>query len=201
FHGRPRAERHVMDHVHESPPVMTIPLIVLAVGAVVVGMIGFGLFVGDGREVFWGESLLVLEGHDTIEAAHNVPLWVKLLPVVMGVGGIGLAVVMYILKPDLPGMLVARVRPIYLFVHNKWYFDELYDWLFVQPAHYLGAGLWRSGDGAVIDGVGPDGIAAATRNLARRAGRLQSGYLYHYAFAMLIGVVALITWYLIVHLG
>ena len=201
FHGRPRAERHVMDHVHESPPVMTIPLIVLAVGAVVVGMIGFGLFVGDGREAFWGESLLVLEGHDAIEAAHNVPLWVKLLPVVVGVGGIGLAVVMYILKPDLPGMLVARVRPIYLFVHNKWYFDELYDWLFVQPAHYLGAGLWRSGDGAVIDGVGPDGIAAATRNLARRAGRLQSGYLYHYAFAMLIGVVALITWYLIVHLG
>ena len=201
FHGRPRAERHVMDHVHESPPVMTIPLIVLAVGAVFVGMIGFGLFVGDGREAFWGESLLVLEGHDAIEAAHHVPLWVKLLPIVMGVSGIGLAVVMYILKPDLPGMLVARVRPIYLFVHNKWYFDELYDRLFVQPAHYLGAGLWRSGDGAVIDGVGPDGIAAATKNLARRAGRLQSGYLYHYAFAMLIGVVALITWYLIVHLG
>jgi NADH-quinone oxidoreductase subunit L len=201
FHGRPRAERHVMDHVHESPPVMTIPLIVLAVGAVVVGMIGFGLFVGDGREAFWGESLLVLEGHDTIEAAHLVPLWVKLLPIVMAVGGIGLAVVMYILKPELPGILVARVRPIYLFVYNKWYFDELYDRLFVYPARYLGAGLWRSGDGAVIDGVGPDGIAAATKNLARRASRLQSGYLYHYAFAMLIGVVALITWYLIVHLG
>jgi NADH-quinone oxidoreductase subunit L len=201
FHGRPRAERHVMDHVHESPPVMTAPLIVLAVGAVFVGMIGAGLFVGEGREAFWGESLLVLEGHDAIEAAHHVPLWVKLLPIVMGVSGIGLAVVMYILKPDLPGMLVARVRPIYLFVHNKWYFDELYDRLFVRPAHYLGAGLWRSGDGAVIDGVGPDGIAAATKNLARRAGRLQSGYLYHYAFAMLIGVVALITWYLIVHLG
>ena len=95
-----------------------------------------------------------------------------------------------------PAALVARVRPVHTFVYNKWYFDELYDLLFVRPAHYLGASLWRSGDGAIIDGVGPDGLAAATRNLARRAGRLQSGYVYHYAFAMMIGVVTLITWYM-----
>ncbi len=93
------------------------------------------------------------------------------------------------------------MRPVYLFVLNKWYFDELYDWAFVRPAHYLGRGLWKSGDGAVIDGVGPDGLAAAALSLARRAGRLQSGYLYHYAFAMLIGVVFLVTWYALASLG
>ena len=80
------------------------------------------------------------------------------------------------------------------FLYNKWYFDELYDRLFVRTAKYLGYGLWKSGDGAVIDGVGPDGIAAATRDVAARASRLQSGYVYHYAFAMVIGVVLLVAW-------
>ena len=80
---------------------------------------------------------------------------------------------------------------------NKWYVDELYDIIFVRPARWLGRNLWKTGDGAIIDGVGPDGIAAATIDLARRAGRLQSGYVYHYAFAMLIGVVVLITWYVL----
>ena len=201
FHGRPRADAEVMAHVHESPKVMLVPLIALAVGAVAVGYIGYEAFVGEGREAFWRAAVLVLPGHDAIEAAHHVPGWVKLLPLVMAVSGIGAAYVMYVLRPDLPAMLVARVRPLYLLLLNKWYFDELYDALFVRPARLLGAGLWRSGDGALIDGVGPDGVAAATRDLARRAGRLQTGYLYHYAFAMLVGVVGLITWYLFSQVG
>ena len=201
FHGRPRAAAEVMSHVHESPKIMTVPLMALAAGAVLVGYVGVDAFVGEGREAFWREAILVLASNDSLAAAHGVPEWVKLLPLIMGVSGIALAWVMYIARPDLPGRLVAVIRPVYLFVYNKWYFDELYDVLFVRPAMYLGAGLWRGGDGAVIDGIGPDGVAAATRNLARRAGRLQSGYLYHYAFAMLIGVVGLVTWYVVGQAG
>jgi NADH-quinone oxidoreductase subunit L len=201
FHGKPRAAPEVMSHVHESPWVMLVPLILLSVGAVFAGIVAYDWFVGEGREAFWAESILVLAANDSIEAGHHAPVWVKVLPLVMGVVGIALAWLMYIRMPDLPAALVARVRPVYVFVYNKWYFDELYDRLFVRPAHYLGAGLWRSGDEALIDGVGPDGLAAATLNLARRAARLQSGYVYHYAFAMMIGVVVLITWYMFSHSG
>jgi NADH-quinone oxidoreductase subunit L len=200
FHGAPRATPEVMSHVHESPKVMTLPLIALAVGAVFAGWIGVDAFVGEGRTEFWRGAILVLEENDVIEAAHHVPLWVKLLPLVMSVGGIALAWIMYLRLPALPGLLATRLRPLYLFLLNKWYFDELYDWAFVRPAHYLGRGLWKSGDGALIDGIGPDGVAAAALNLARRASRLQTGYLYHYAFAMLIGVSGLITWYIVSHL-
>jgi NADH-quinone oxidoreductase subunit L len=189
-----------MSHVHESPKVMTLPLIALAIGAVFAGYLGVDAFVGEGRAGFWGAAILVLEEHDVIEAAHHVPLWVKLLPLVMSVVGIALAWFMYLRMPALPGLLATRLRPLYLFLLNKWYFDELYDWAFVRPAHYLGRGLWKSGDGAVIDGVGPDGVAAAVLDLARRASRLETGYLYHYAFAMLIGVTGLITWYIISHI-
>jgi NADH-quinone oxidoreductase subunit L len=200
FHGSPRATPEVMSRVHESPKVMTLPLIALAIGAVFAGYLGFDTFVGEGRVEFWRAAILVLEENDVIEAAHHVPLWVKLLPLVMAVGGIALAWIMYVLRPELPGLLAARLRPLYLFLLNKWYFDEFYDWALVRPAHYLGRGLWKSGDGAVIDGVGPDGVAAAALVLARRASRLQTGYLYHYAFAMLIGITGLITWYILSHL-
>jgi len=197
FHGKPRANNEVMSHVHESPAVMTIPLIVLAIGAVLAGMAGYAVFVGEGRVEFWSSAILVLPANDSIEAAHHVPTWVKLLPLIMGVAGLGLSVLFYLVKPDLPKVTATALRPLYLFSYNKWYFDELFHRLFVRPAFYIGKGLWKSGDGALIDGVGPDGVAAATLNLARRASKLQSGYLYHYAFAMLIGVVALVTWYMV----
>jgi NADH-quinone oxidoreductase subunit L len=108
-----------------------------------------------------------------------------------------LAYLFYIVDVQLPQRLAQRYRELYLFLLNKWYFDELYDLLFVRPAMALGDGLWKSGDGAVIDGLGPNGIAALTRDLARQASRLQTGYLYHYAFVMLIGLAAFVTWYLL----
>jgi NADH-quinone oxidoreductase subunit L len=200
FHGPSRADHHTLEHAHESPWVMLAPLVVLALGAVVAGWIAFDWFVGEARGEFWRQSILVIAGHDTLEGAHHAPVWVKLLPLVMGVGGIALAYVMYIAVPTLPAQLAQRFRPIYLFLLNKWYFDELYDRLFVFPAQRLGWLLWRGGDGAIIDRFGPDGIAAATIRLARRASALQTGYVYHYAFAMLIGVVILITWYLFVQM-
>ncbi|MDH3241028.1 MAG: NADH-quinone oxidoreductase subunit L [Alphaproteobacteria bacterium] len=196
FHGAPRADQHVMDHVHESPLTMTLPMGVLAVGALFSGIALVGLFTGEGHKEFWGASIFVAEGHDALANAHHVPRWVVGLPIGVAFGGIALAWVFYIAAPGLPGALAARFQGTYLFLLNKWYFDELYDRLFVNPAKRLGRSLWLGGDGSLIDGVGPDGIAAATLDLARRAARLQSGYVYHYAFAMLIGIAALVTLYL-----
>ncbi|SMF25142.1 NADH dehydrogenase subunit L [Tistlia consotensis] len=194
FHGKTRADHHTFDHAHEAPKVMIWPLFVLATGAVLAGAVFYGLFVGEGQLAFWNGA--VFSRSDVLEAAHHIPEWAKVLPMVMTLAGIGLAWLMYVRSPELAPKAAAAFRPLYLFSFRKWYFDELYDRIFVQPALYLGRGFWTTGDGAVIDGLGPDGVAAATRDIAQRASRLQSGYLYHYAFAMLIGVVVLVTWYI-----
>lgn len=194
FHGEPRASAEVMAHVHESPKVMTIPLILLAVGATFSGLAGLAMVEPSGA--FWNGSIFVLPGNEVLEEAHHVPFLVKILPILVGVIGIGLAYVLYIQRPDLPGRLATALSAPYKFLLNKWYFDELYDWLFVQRLKRIGYGLWQAGDVTVIDGIGPNGVAAASLAIARRAVRLQTGYLYHYAFAMLIGVAALVTWYL-----
>src|SRR5579862_574580 len=201
FHGEPRADHEVMHHAHESPPVMIWPLVVLALGALVAGFLGYNYFVGAGHEQFWRDSIVVLPGHDTLEGAEHVPFWVGKLPLGAGLLGIALAWVCYIWQPGIPAWCARAFRPLYLFLLNKWYFDELYDLVFVRTAFALGRGLWKKGDGAVIDGLGPDGLAETTRGLSVLASRLQTGYLYHYAFAMLIGVVALLSWYLLFQVG
>ena len=197
FHGTSRADEKTLAHVHESPKVMLLPLVVLAIGAIFLGFASFQYFVGESTVQFWGNSLFVLDSHKALENAHHVPIWVKYLPLVVGLAGIGLAYLMYMFAPELPGALAAGFQRTYQFLLNKWYFDELYDFLFVRTAFKLGRGFWKAGDGLLIDGVGPDGFAAAVKLLARRAGALQSGYLYHYAFAMLVGVAGLITWFLV----
>jgi NADH-quinone oxidoreductase subunit L len=201
FHGQPRADDSVMARVHESPMVMLVPISVLAVGAVLAGYVGYDLFVGERAAGFWRSAILVLDSHHALENAHHSPVWVKLLPLVVALAGILLAVVMYVLAPGLPGRLAGRFRGLYQFLLNKWYVDELYDWLWVRPAFRLGRGFWKGGDSTLIDGVGPDGIAAAAVRIAAGAGRLQSGYIFHYAFAMLIGILILITWYLFSMIG
>jgi NADH-quinone oxidoreductase subunit L len=175
---------------------MLIPLIVLAIGATFFGFLGFDFFVGDERVEFWKSSILVLPQYDSLAAAESVPAVVRYMPLIFALVGISIAYILYIADPGLPARLATQFRATYLFLLNKWYFDELYDWVFVRTAFVLGNGLWKSGDGAVIDGLGPDGVAAVTRDLARQASRLQTGYLYHYAFAMMIGLVAIVTWYL-----
>jgi NADH-quinone oxidoreductase subunit L len=197
FHGASRADEKTLSHVHESPWVMLAPLVVLGTGAIFAGMLGFHFFVGEGRQEFWRDSILVLAEHDTIEGAHHVPFVISILPLVAGLGGIAMAWYSYIARPDLPRIAAQRFRPIYLFLLNKWYFDELYDALLVRPLMALGRGLWKKGDGTVIDGLGPDGISARTINLSVLASRLETGYLYHYAFAMLIGLVVIVSWYLL----
>ena len=129
-----------------------------------------------------------------IHAAHEAPNWVKVSPFVAMLIGFAMAWLFYIKRPDLPGRLAAQQRPLYLFLLNKWYFDELYDWIFVRPAKWLGRFLWKKGDGAVIDGT-INGVAMGiVPFFTRLAGRAQSGYLFHYAFAMVLGIVILVTW-------
>jgi len=197
FHGRPRADERVMAHVHESPAVMVLPLLVLAAGAMFAGWAGYDLFVGPASHEFWGRALVVLESHPALDAAHHVPEWVRLAPTVAAAAGIAVAYLLYVFVPVLPGLLARAMPALYRFLLNKWYFDELYDSIFVRPAFRLGRGLWKGGDGALIDGLGPDGVAAACRATARRVAAAQSGYLYHYAFAMLIGVAGFVTWYIL----
>ena len=196
FHGKPNASEEVMEHAHESPPVMTVPLGFLAAGAIGAGFLGLPMVTGD--HAFWAGSIHVRDLADNaIEAAHHVPPWVKLLPVIAGALGLAVAWTMYVANPLLPGRLANAVRPLYLFSYHKWYFDELYDAVFVRPARGLGTFLWRKVDVGVIDDWGPNGVAASTLAGTRRIVRLQSGYIYHYAFVMLIGVAALVTWYLL----
>jgi NADH-quinone oxidoreductase subunit L len=197
FHGRPRADEHVMAHVHESPAVMVVPLLFLAVGAMFAGWAGYDLFVGPASHDFWGRALLVLESHPALDNAHHVPDWVKLAPTVAAALGIAVAYLLYVFVPSLPGLLAAALPGLHRFLLHKWYFDELYDAVFVRPAFRLGRGLWQGGDAALIDGLGPDGVAALSRGLARRVAALSSGYLYHYAFAMLIGVAGFVTWFIL----
>jgi NADH-quinone oxidoreductase subunit L len=195
FHGKPRADEHVMGHVHESPMIMVGPLLVLALGAAFAGYVGAPYFVGEENHEFWRHAISILPNHTALANMEHIPEWVEMAPLAMGVSGIALAYLLYVVFPSIPGALASGLRGIYLFVLNKWYFDELFDFLFVRPAFKIGRAFWQGGDGAVIDGVGPDGVAAATRDIAKRVGALQSGYLYHYAFAMLVGVAVLISWY------
>jgi NADH-quinone oxidoreductase subunit L len=195
FHGKPRGDEAVVARVHESPMVMLAPLFVLALGALTAGFIGYEAFVGHDADHFWNGAITILPEHPALRLAHDVPLWVKLSPLGVGIAGIALAYLFYMVRPDLPGRLASAFSGVYRFLLNKWYFDELYDALFVRPSFVIGRGLWKGGDGAVIDGVGPDGIAAATVGVAQAVRRVQSGYIYHYAFAMLIGVMVLISWY------
>ncbi|MEI6985511.1 MAG: NADH-quinone oxidoreductase subunit L [Rhodospirillaceae bacterium] len=197
FHGKSRAEHHVMEHVHESPLVMLAPLVVLALGSITAGFLGYEYFVGDGRSGFWLKSISVLASHDAIAAAHhNLPEWAALLPTVVGVIGIALAFVCYIVCPELPARFVGIIGPVHRFVHAKWYFDEMYDFLFVRPAFVIGKFLWKFGDGKFIDGLGPDGVAGMVHRFAGNVSLFQTGYVFHYAFVMVAGLVSMITWFM-----
>ena len=194
-HADDHGEHHhapKLSEVHESPLVMLVPLAVLSLGALFSGMGFFHYFLGEGAHEFWRGSLVVGHGEE-----GHLPLWVEFGPLVVTVIGFLVAYYYYILHPALAAAIQARKGMLYLFLYNKWYFDELYDFLFVRPALRLGRFLWKRGDGTVIDGLGPDGIAARVLDATRGAVRLQTGYVYHYALAMLLGVVALATWFMV----
>ncbi|GJE02923.1 NADH-quinone oxidoreductase subunit L [Methylobacterium isbiliense] len=199
------AHAHHDDHhahtPHESPRVMTIPLAVLALGALFAGLVFKDRFIGEGMDGFWKGALAHGPDNHIMHDIHNVPGWVALSPFVMLVLGFLLAYWMYIRRPELPNQLAGSQPLLYRFLLNKWYFDEIYDAIFVRPAKGFGKFLWTVGDGRVIDGMGPNGIAARVVDVTRGVVRLQTGYVYHYAFVMLIGVAALVSWYLLTGVG
>jgi NADH-quinone oxidoreductase subunit L len=194
FHGKHRCSEETLSHVHESPASMTIPLIVLAFGAVFAGMMFYSFFIGEAQHDFWQQSIFVRHEHEVLEKAHHSPTWVVLAPFVMMAIGFAIAWYFYIRRPELPARLAAQNGLIYNFLYNKWYFDELFDFLFVRPAQRVGRFFWKIGDGWLIDGFGPDGISARVLDVTRGVVRLQSGRIYLYAFVMVIGVMALMTY-------
>ena len=205
FYGPEKGDHHAHKHAHESPMVMLIPLAVLALGAVFAGMIWVGPFFADHEALmnFFNLSeggapgaggIYMGEANHVLEAAHESPAWVSLAPFVAMVLGFVTAYVFYIARPGIPAALAAQQAPLHRFLLNKWYFDEIYDVVFVRTAKWLGNFLWTRGDGDVIDGT-LNGVAMGiVPFFTRLAGRAQSGYIFTYAFAMVLGIGILITW-------
>lgn len=210
FHGQPREAHHghdahaahddhghhgsAYDNAHESPNVMLVPLYILAAGAVLAGVVFNDLFFGHAEHIehFFQGSLVVPA--ELLESAHGVPVWVKWSATVAMVLGFAAAYQMYIRDPAAPRRLAHANPGLYLFLLNKWYFDELYDRIFVKPALWLGNALWKGFDDMLIDQTITEGLGNRVKAITGRVVKLQSGYLYHYAFAMLIGIAALLTW-------
>jgi NADH-quinone oxidoreductase subunit L len=194
FFGKYHSPESVLKKAHEAPPVMLIPLFILSLGALFAGAFFNNFFMGAQAQTFWGNSLAHVVSHG--EAGEGaIPAWVKLTPFVVSILGFVVAYYYYIMRPDLPAKIAARRGPIYLLLKNKWFFDEAYDFLFVRPAQRLAVILWRGGDGKIIDGIGPNGVAARVVDGTRFFVKLQTGYLYHYAFLMLLGIAAAVTYF------
>jgi NADH-quinone oxidoreductase subunit L len=195
FFGEPY-DRHHYDEAKESSLTMLIPLGVLAIGALGAGFTFKTIFEGRGAEEFFRNSLMIGSSNHVLEDMEHVSIWVQYAPSIMMVIGGLLALQFYIFRPDIPASLARDQGVLYRFLLNAWYFDRIYDTLIVRPAMWLGRLFWKGGDGFVIDGFGPDGVSARVLDVTRGVVRLQTGYLYHYAFAMLIGVAAFVTWFM-----
>jgi NADH-quinone oxidoreductase subunit L len=194
FHGPTRADKKTFKHAHESPPVMLVPLAVLALGATVAGA-GTYYFVGEGQAEFWGKAIFNGEHNHVLHALHEAPNWVPWAPTIAMAAGFVIAYLYYIAVPSLPALTARVFRPLYLFFLNKWYFDELYDRIFVRPTFWLGNVLWKVGDIKIINGL-IDGTVEGVYGVTQRAVRMQTGYIYHYAFAMLIGVALIVSYFM-----
>ena len=191
FNGTTRIEEKDIVNIHESPKVMLIPLIVLAVGALFSGFFFKDYFIGSSSELFWGNSI-ALHHHEH----QHIPFLIYYAPMMLGFLGLFLAWYMYLKNKSMPSNIVKLNGPLYKFLLNKWYFDELYNFIFVRPAKAIGYFLWKFFDGYIIDGFGPDGIAKSVLSLSKKAKSIQTGYIYHYAFAILIGVSLFITYFI-----
>ena len=195
FHGEPHDREHY-EAAHETAKTMLVPLGILAFGSIAAGYPALAVFTGHGASEFFRQALALGPAEKLFESAETLPLVLSMLPTVMMIGGFLVAYQFYIRRPDIPEALARDQNLLYRFLLNKWYFDEIYDFLLVQPARRLGRLFWKGGDGFIIDGFGPDGVSARVLDVTRNVIRLQTGYLYHYAFAMLIGVAAAITWFM-----
>ncbi len=197
FHGKPRADAHTMEHVHESPITMWGPLVLLAVGAVFAGLLLHTDFIGEHNAAYWQGAIFTADTNHVLEQMEQIPSFIGLMPTAIGLIGIALAFFFYIVDPTIPAKLAEQFRPVYLFLLNKWYFDELYDFLFVGPALWLGRELWKVGDATIIDGV-PNGLASMAEGGAGQVVRIQTGSIAVYAFTMLIGLVVMLSLFLFI---
>jgi NADH-quinone oxidoreductase subunit L len=180
-------------HPHESPFVMLIPLLLLSLGAIAAGFVFHGFFIeAEEGAHFWNHAI-AFDAH-LMHAMHEVPTWVKLSATIAMLLGLVTAWYAYIKRPSFAGAVADNFRVVHTFLLNKWYFDELYNFLFVRPAFAIGRVLWKAGDEKTIDRFGPNGLANLIRLGSVGAVKLQSGYLYTYAFIMLIGLTAALTW-------
>ncbi len=213
FHGECRADHHTQEHIHESPLVMTIPLLVLSIGAVIAGGIlakHFGIVSPD--LTFWHGA--IAEGHvgsqvecikapcegglvSIYEAAHKIPEWVEASPMIVGALGFVVALVFYLIAPSIPVKLANGLKPLYKLSYNKWYFDELYNFLFVRSAKKIGLFFWKYIDQKTIDGLGPNGFAKVSDKLGVYFRKVQTGYVYHYSFVMMLGLILMLTYLLV----
>lgn len=197
FHGQARAPADIMHHVREAPPVMLVPMLLLAVGALFSGAVFLPYFLGSHYQMFWKGALFVSADNAAAQQLYHAPAWVDWAGFAAMAAGFVPALLFYIFSPAIPRFLAYALSPLYRFLLNKWYFDALYEVLFVRPVFAAGRFLWRAVDIKIIDGWGPAGIAARVMQMTNKITHIQTGYLYHYAFAMLIGVAALLTWMMI----
>jgi NADH-quinone oxidoreductase subunit L len=179
---------------HESPWVMLIPLLVLSLGAIFAGGVFTKMFVGEGQAEFWRGAITTSASNHVLSEDIRLPLWANLAPVTMGLLGLLIAAAFYLWNQGVAAKMAGRKGPLWTFLYNKWFFDELYNLVFVKGAKALGDLFWKVGDQKLIDGLGPNGAAWASLASAKRLVRIQSGYVYHYAFVMLLGVAGLLTW-------
>jgi NADH-quinone oxidoreductase subunit L len=190
-HGHDDHGRH---EPHESGWIMLIPLLVLAVGAVFAGGVFAEKFVGPERDEFWKGAIAVGASNHVLDQIRHIPAWLAWTPLAVTAVGFVAAWWAYILHEGIGARIAAREGPLWRFLYNKWYFDELYDFIFVRGAKLLGDIFWKGGDQKVIDGLGPDGVSALSYLTGKGVGRIQTGYVYHYAFVMLLGVAGLLAW-------
>ena len=192
FHGKYNNTMS-FEKVHESGPVMLIPLLLLAVGAIFSGYVFHGIFIGENTQ-FWGKAIFFLK-----QTAHgHPPLWLLILIPTLVISAIPLSFILFLKRKDIVEGFVNNNKPFYNFLVKKWYFDELYDSIFVKSFRGIGTFLWQRGDVKTIDAYGPDGVAKVVKNLSDRASSIQSGYLYHYATVILIGVILIVSFLIII---
>ena len=192
FHGKYN-NTISFEKVHESGPAMLIPLLLLAVGAIFSGYVFHGIFIGENTQ-FWGKAIFFLK-----QTAHgHPPLWLLILIPTLVISAIPLSFILFLKRKDIVEGFINNNKPFYNFLVKKWYFDELYDLIFVKSFRSVGTFLWQRGDVKTIDAYGPDGVAKVVKNLSDRASSIQSGYLYHYATVILIGVILIVSFLIII---
>ena len=197
FNGKSNISTEIFSKIHESPKVMLFPLFILSIFTIFSGVYFVDYFMYHDYQYLWQSSIYLSENNHVIESIHYVPKWVKYSPLVMMVIGLITAVIFYLLYPKVPKFLSSQFNPVYKFLLNKWYFDEIYEFIFVRNISRIGNFLSNFGDKRIIDGLGPDGISLRVMDIAKQISRIQTGYIYHYAFAMLIGLMLFITYFFI----